>query len=148
MIRLPARTTRADPLFPTRRSSDRHGGGRAEKSYLHARDLGRASHLIAEAGPTGRVFNAGPPAATSIREVVERCAGALGVPFDELCEVTGDRLGQDSRYWPDSPAIREPFGWEQPIGWDEGLAEVVGWSDRYIAPPRTEEGRGGKKGVS
>ncbi|HEY9569043.1 MAG TPA: hypothetical protein VIR38_13200, partial [Thalassobaculum sp.] len=99
---------------------------------LHARDLGRAIHLIAEAGPTGRVFNAGPPAATSIREVVERCAGALGVPFDELCEVTGDRLGQDSRYWLDSTAIRETFGWEQTIGWDEGLAEVVEWTDRYI----------------
>lgn len=109
-----------------------HGGGRAEKSYLHARDLGRAIHLIAEAGPTGAVFNAGPPSATSIREVVERCAAALGVPFEELCEVTGDRLGQDSRYWLDSSAIRNAVGWEQQIGWDEGLAEMVEWTDRYL----------------
>src|SRR3546814_12434047 len=107
-----------------------HGGGRAEKSYLHARDLGRAIHLIAEAGPTGRVFNAGPPAATSIREVVERCAGALGVPFDELCEVTGDRPGQDSRYWPDSTAIPGTFGWEQTDGWYQGRAEGGGGTDR------------------
>ena len=28
-----------------------HGGGKAEKSYMHARDLGRAIHLIAERGP-------------------------------------------------------------------------------------------------
>src|SRR3546814_14736138 len=54
-----------------------HGGGRAEKSYLHARDLGRAIHLIAEAGPTGRVFNAGPPAPTSLREVGERAVALV-----------------------------------------------------------------------
>ena len=81
-----------------------HGGGRAEKSYIHARDLGRAIHLVAEKAPLGRVYNAGPALPTSIREVVERTAKALGVPFDQLCEVTGDRLGQDSRYWLDSSA--------------------------------------------
>ena len=83
-----------------------HGGGRAEKSYIHARDLGRAIHMVAEKAPLGTVYNAGPALPTSIREVVERTAKALGVPFDQLCEVTGDRLGQDSRYWLDSSAIK------------------------------------------
>ncbi len=84
-----------------------HGGGRAEKSYIHARDLGRAIHMVAEKAPLGTVYNAGPALPTSIREVVERTAKALGMPFDQLCEVTGDRLGQDSRYWLDSSAIKQ-----------------------------------------
>ncbi|NMM46716.1 NAD-dependent epimerase/dehydratase family protein [Rhodospirillaceae bacterium KN72] len=109
-----------------------HGGGKAEKSYMHARDLGRAIHLIAEKGPEGRVFNAGPLNPTSIHEVVERCAGALGIPFEELCEVTGDRLGQDSRYWLDSSAIKDAVGWAPEIGWDEGLAEMVDWGKTYL----------------
>src|ERR1039458_6630845 len=54
-----------------------HGGGRAEKSYIHARDLGRAIHLVAEKAPLGVLYNAGPASPTSIREVVERCAKAL-----------------------------------------------------------------------
>ncbi len=37
-----------------------HGGGRAEKSYIHARDLGRAIHMVAEKAPLGTVYNAGP----------------------------------------------------------------------------------------
>ena len=82
-----------------------HGGGRAEKSYIHARYLARAIHLVAEKAPLGRTYNAGPALPTSIREVVERTAKALGMPFEQLCEVTGDRLGQDSRYWLDSSAI-------------------------------------------
>lgn len=109
-----------------------HGGGRAEKSYIHARDLGRAIHLVAEGGaPLGKIYNAGSANPTSIREVVERTAVALGMPFDRLAEVTADRLGQDSRYWLDSSAIKRDVGWEPEIGWDEGLAEMVAWGRKY-----------------
>ena len=73
-----------------------HGGGRAEKSYIHARDLGRAIHLVAEKAPLGAIYNAGPAQPTSIREVVERTRqGARHAVRRSLCEVTGDRLGQD-----------------------------------------------------
>ena len=113
-----------------------HGGGRAEKSYMHARDLGRAIHLVAERGPEGRIFNAGPALPTSIREVVERCAAALDMPFEALCEETGDRLGQDSRYWLDSTAIKEAVGWEPQIDWNTGLAEMVEWGKMYLADIR------------
>jgi dTDP-glucose 4,6-dehydratase len=109
-----------------------HGGGRAEKSYIHARDLGRAIHMVAENGSLGVIYNAGPSKPTSIREVVERCAKALGIPFERLCTVTGDRLGQDSRYWLDSSRIKTELGWQPQIGWDEGLAEMVAWGKRYL----------------
>jgi len=109
-----------------------HGGGRAEKSYLHARDLARAIHLVADKAPLGAVYNAGPAEPTSIRRVVELTAQALGVPFDSLCEVTGDRLGQDARYWLDSSAIKRDLGWQPQIGWEEGLGEMVAWGRRYF----------------
>ena len=109
-----------------------HGGGKAEKSYIHARDLGRAIHLVAEKAPLGVVYNAGAARPTSIREVVERCAEALGIPFEKLCTVTEDRLGQDSRYWLDSSRIKNAVGWEPQIGWDEGLAEMVAWGKKYL----------------
>jgi dTDP-glucose 4,6-dehydratase len=108
------------------------GGGRAEKSFIHARDLGRAIHLVAEKAPLGTIYNAGPAQPTSIRRVVELTADALGIPFDQLCEVTADRLGQDSRYWLDSSAIKRDLGWAPEIGWQEGLAEMVEWGNRYI----------------
>ena len=110
-----------------------HGGGRAEKSYIHARDLARAIHLMVEKAPLGTIYNAGPPEPTSIRRVVELTAQALGVRFEALCEVTGDRLGQDARYWLDSSAIKEDVGWEPQIGWEEGLQEMVGWGRTYIS---------------
>ena len=114
-----------------------HGGGRAEKSYIHARDLARAIHLVAEKAPLGTIYNAGPALPTAIREVVERVAQALEMPFEQLCEVTGDRLGQDSRYWLNSDAIRRDVGWQPEIGWDQGLAEMVDWGRRYLDQLRT-----------
>lgn len=110
-----------------------HGGGRAEKSYIHARDLGRAIHMVAEGGAElGKVYNVGPTEPTSIRRVVEMCAEAIGIPFEDMCEVTGDRLGQDYRYWLDSSAIKADLGWEPQIGWEEGLAEVVAWEQTNL----------------
>lgn len=107
------------------------GGGRAEKSYIHARDLGRAIHLVSEKAPLGKTYNAGPAEPTSIKRVVELCANALSIPFDQLCEMAPDRLGQDSRYWLDSSAIKNDLGWEPLIQWEEGLAEMVEWGKKY-----------------
>ena len=52
--------------------------------------------------------------------------------LDDLAEVTEDRLGQDSRYWLDSGALKAATGWEPEIGWDEGLAEMVDWARRHL----------------
>jgi dTDP-glucose 4,6-dehydratase len=108
------------------------GGGRAEKSYIHARDLARAIHLVAEKAPLGAVYNAGPAMPISIRHLVEKTAEALGMPFEQLCEMTPDRLGQDSRYWLDSSAIKRDVGWEPEISLEHGLAEMVAWGRKYL----------------
>ena len=109
-----------------------HGGGRAEKSYIHARDLGRAIYLVSEKAPLGKIYNAGPKDPTSIKEVVQLCANALGKNFDEICEMAPDRLGQDSKYWLNSDEIFNDVGWKQEIFWETGLKEMVEWGERYI----------------
>ena len=109
-----------------------HGGGRAEKSYMHARDLARAIHLVAQKAPLGTVYNAGPLKPISIRALVETVARVMGIPFEQLCEVTGDRLGQDARYWLDSSAIKRDVGWEPEIGLEQGIREMVEWGRKYL----------------
>ena len=75
----------------------------------------------------GRIYNAGPAEPTSIRRVVELCAEALGMPFEQLCEMAPERLGQDSRYWLDSGAIKRDLGWEPEIEFGAGMRETVEW---------------------
>jgi dTDP-glucose 4,6-dehydratase len=108
------------------------GGGRARKSYIHARDLARAIHLVSEKAPLGTVYNAGPLQPISIRQLVEKIADALEMPFEQLCEVTPDRLGQDAQYWLDSSAIKRDAGWEPEISLEDGLREMVDWGRTYL----------------
>lgn len=114
------------------RKLELHGGGRAEKSFLHADDLSTAILLVAEKASMGEVFNVGPDEPTSIRQVVEMCARMIGVSFDSFVEVVGDRTGQDSRYWLDSSKIKS-LGWSQKIGWDDGLWRMRDWITTYKA---------------
>jgi dTDP-glucose 4,6-dehydratase len=108
------------------------GGGRAEKSYIHAHDLARAIHMVAEKAPLGTIYNAGPLKPISIRALVETVAKVLGVPFEQLCQITEDRLGQDSRYWLDSSAIKRDLGWEPKISLEEGIKDMVEWGKKYF----------------
>lgn len=114
-----------------------HGGGRARKSYIHARDLGRAIHLVAEKAPLGTVYNAGPAEPISIHDLVAKVAEGMNMPFEQLCEVTGERLGQDSQYWLDSTAIKRDVGWEPQISLKEGIEEMVEWGEKYLDYLRT-----------
>jgi dTDP-glucose 4,6-dehydratase len=109
-----------------------HGGGRAKKSYLHARDLARAIYMVSEADVAGRVYNVGPALPTSINEVADLCAAALNMRLNDLFEIAPERLGQDSQYWLDSTAIMHDIGWAPAIGWHEGLMEMVAWGHRYL----------------
>ena len=114
-----------------------HGGGRARKSYIHARDLGRAISLVSEKAPLGTVYNAGPPNPISIRDLVAKVADAMNMPFEQLCEVTEERLGQDSQYWLDSSAIKRDVGWEPEISLEQGIEEMVEWGKKYLDYLRT-----------
>jgi dTDP-glucose 4,6-dehydratase len=115
----------------TRNKLPLQGGGKAEKSYIHARDLAEAINLVSEGAPFGEIYNVGPKNPTSIVEVVERTASALGLALEDICIITEDRLGQDSKYWLDSSKIESQLGWKQKINWDDGLSEMVHWGERY-----------------
>jgi dTDP-glucose 4,6-dehydratase len=83
------------------------------------------------------VYNAGPPEPISIRDLVEKIANTMHMPFEKLCEVTGDRLGQDGQYWLDSGAIHRDVGWQPATTLEEGLKEMVEWGQRYLDVLRT-----------
>jgi dTDP-glucose 4,6-dehydratase len=109
-----------------------NGGGRARKSYIHARDLARAIHLVAEHAPLGTIYNVGPEQSVSIRDIVEKVARALDLTLEELCTITDERPGEDSQYWIDSSAIYQAVGWKPEIGIDEGVQEMVDWGREHL----------------
>lgn len=114
----------------TGRTIPLHGGGRARKSYLHADDLSDAIQLLAEKGNVGEVYNAGPESPTSIKDVLDLCAGTLGLKPKELYEEAPDRTGQDGCYWLDSTKLKA-LGWRAKIPLSFAVSRVHSWLKDY-----------------
>lgn len=107
-----------------------HGGGRAQKSYLHASDLSAALLKIIEQAPLGETYNVGPDEPISIRMLVEEIAKACGLAFSDLAEEAPDRMGQDSRYYLNVDKVKA-LGWKQEIGLEQGVATMRDWIHKY-----------------
>lgn len=108
------------------------GGGKARKSYMHARDIGLAIHLIAEKAPMGETYNCGPEAAVSIRELIELVAKRMGIPFDQLCQEVPGRVGEDAQYWLNSSKIKRDVGWRETVSLEQGVDEMIAWGKKYL----------------
>ena len=108
-----------------------HGGGVAEKSYLHADDLSDAIIRILSKGKVGETYNVGPDSPIAIRAVVSLICKIMGVPWDELVDEVGDRVGQDSRYHLNCDKTKE-LGWKHEIKLWQGLHGMVNWGQTHF----------------
>ena len=108
------------------------GGGIAEKSFLHARDMADAIYKIITMAPLGEIYNAGTETSTSIKYVVELIAKASNVEFNSFAKVVKGRHTEDSRYWLDNSKIASELGWKPNVSLNEGIIEMVSWVKKYI----------------
>ena len=108
-----------------------HGGGKALKSYIHIRDVSRGELMIMEKGRPGEVYHLSPSKAISIRDLVAQICENFQVNFEDLVEMTDERLGQDPSYVIDSTKARQEFSWEPQISFEEGLLDVQKWIETY-----------------
>lgn len=104
-----------------------HGGGRSVRSFIHANDVADATMRVARDGRSGDVYHLSTGEYVSIRQVVERICSKMGVMFEDVAEVVGDRPGKDAAYLLDSTKAREELGWTDSVSLDEGIDETIAW---------------------
>jgi len=109
-----------------------HGGGKSVRCFIHIQDVADATYRIARHGNPGETFHISTSDEISIRALVERIATLTNVSFDDLVEVSQDRLGKDQAYLLDSKKIREDLGWHDTIRLDTGLQETLDWVDNNL----------------
>ncbi len=107
-----------------------HGGGQAQKSYMDANDLSRAVMTVLDVGDVGEIYNCGPSASISIRELVAMVAKACGVAFDDLVQEYPERIGQDGRYFLNSAKLGA-LGWWPETELQDGINEMVSWVKKF-----------------
>lgn len=109
------------------RKLELHGGGRSVRSFIHASDVADATMRVAREGRSGDVYHLSTGEYVSIRTVVEKICAKMGVVFEDVVEVVGDRPGKDAAYLLDSTKAREELGWTDSISLDDGIDETIAW---------------------
>lgn len=109
-----------------------HGGGRSVRSFIHARDVAEGTLRVARSAPPGEAYHFSTDLYLSIRELVERICTRMGVKFEDVVEVVGDRPGKDAAYLLDSTKARTSLGWHDAISLDQGIDETIAWISRNL----------------
>lgn len=104
-----------------------HGGGHSTRSFIHIDDVSSATQLIADKGNDGDIYHISTERMITIRNVVEMICEMMQMPFEQLCEVSEDRLGKDAAYLLDTKKIRGELGWQDQISLENGLERTIDW---------------------
>ena len=107
-----------------------HGGGTAVKSYIHIRDISRGELAAMEQGKQGSIYHLAPDHGVTIRDLVRMIAEKMGVVFEKVTRVVGERLGQDAAYLLDASRARSELGWKPQSSLDQGIQDVVSWVEK------------------
>jgi dTDP-glucose 4,6-dehydratase len=109
-----------------------HGGGHSTRSFIHIDDVSSATQLIADKGTLGEIYHISTERMITICALVEMICDMLQVPFEQVCEVTEDRLGKDAAYLLDTKKIRSELTWQDQVSLENGLERTIVWVKQYL----------------
>ena len=93
-----------------------HGGGGSIRSFIHIKDVVSATLTLGLKAENGSTWHLSTENAISIKELVSTICNITNTNFEEIVEISKERLGKDQTYLLNSDAMRESFGWKDKIG--------------------------------
>lgn len=114
-------------FFLTGRRLQLHGGGHSVRSFIHIDDVSDGTLRIMRNAPAGEIYHLSTTRNISVRELVEMIAQRMGVSFEDMVEVVGERPGKDSAYLLDSSKARNSFEWRDNVSLEEGVDSAISW---------------------
>jgi dTDP-glucose 4,6-dehydratase len=109
-----------------------HGGGHSVRSFIHGRDVARATLALARQPGRGQCYHLSTSTHISIRDLVGKICARLGVAFEDAVDIVEDRPGKDAAYLLDSAKAKKELGWEPEISLDQGIEETIGWIETRL----------------
>jgi dTDP-glucose 4,6-dehydratase len=107
-----------------------HGGGNSLRSFVHVKDVVRATWKVINEGTNGAVYHLAPDnEEIFIKDLVALICEMIGYDFSESIEVIGENFGQDAMYSLDSSKIKNELSWTPAISLKEGIQEMIEWID-------------------
>jgi dTDP-L-rhamnose 4-epimerase len=112
--------------------------GRQRRDFVSVSDVAHACRLALESdGAAGQAINVGTGRDSSVLEVADALATALGVETEP--EVAGQYRAGDIRHcFADVTRAREVLGYEPQVELARGIADLAEWLERQVAIDRTD----------
>lgn len=108
-----------------------HGGGKAKRAFIHARDVAEATYLLCSKGKSGETYHLSPSGELfSIADVVREVCRIGGFNFSSLVKMVDENFGQDEVFSMSGDKIRKELGWSPSTSFQNGIAEMVDWINR------------------
>lgn len=111
-----------------------YGDGLYTRDWLYVKDHARAIDTIFHHGKAGETYNIGGFNEWKNIDLVKLLCSLmdekLGRPkgeSEQLITYVKDRPGHDRRYAIDASKIKEQFGWEPSVTFEQGLSETIDW---------------------
>ena len=109
-----------------------HGGGKSVRSFIHIDDVSDATMKIASNGKIGETYHISTNETISIKDLVSMICDLCKKDFEELVEITDDRLGKDQSYLLNSNKLRNSLNWSEEISLQNGILRTLDWIDSNI----------------
>ena len=104
-----------------------HGGGKSLRSFIHIRDVAKATLDIADKASPPDTFHLSTDKHVSIRSLVELICLKMGANFEDLVQVSPDRPGKDDAYLLDSSKANKELNWKPKVLLEDGIEETIDW---------------------
>lgn len=104
-----------------------HGGGISERTFIHKIDIVESVLSLINHAQPGETYHFAGEELISIRTLVNRICGLMGVEIMEHIEEVEERPGKDFRYHLSLSKSRNELDWGPKVNLDEGLLETITW---------------------
>jgi len=111
-----------------------YGDGLYTRDWLYVKDHARAIDTIFHQGNPGETYNIGGfnewkniDLVKLLCSLMDQKLGRVKGESEQLITYVKDRPGHDRRYAIDASKIKEQFGWEPSVTFEQGLSETIDW---------------------
>jgi len=112
---------------------DLHGGGASKRSFIFIEDASAATYLVSIKGKIGNTYHISTDQIISIKNLVKKVSKITKTNFNNLTNMTKDRIGKDNLYNLNSTKIKKELKWKSKINIDEGLRKTLQWIDNNFS---------------
>lgn len=116
-----------------------HGGGTSKRSFIYADDASSATYKISIKGNIGKTYHISTNKIISIKDLVKKIGTFTKKNFNNLVNISKDRIGKDDTYNLSSKKIRKELNWKPVINIDEGIKKTLNWIDDNYAILKKEK---------